>query len=191
MRAIAARWGWTLKEEKRFLGYFARGEFEGKSLFLLVPTTYMNESGRAVRALVDFYKLPLDTLMIVCDDIALKLGTLRLRPEGSAGGHNGLKSVEQHLGTTKYKRLRMGIGQSELSMGIGQSEPAMGLADYVLGPFTSDEIEALPQILKRACEALEMWIKEPLERVMERINTREKITGEQKDESNKTKAEPL
>ena len=113
VRAFAHKQGWVFKEEKRFQAYVAKAVFEDKQLILVVPLTYMNESGQAVRAVLDFYKLPAEQTIVVCDDIALNFGAMRLRTEGSAGGHNGLKSVEAHLGTIRYMRLRMGIGRGK------------------------------------------------------------------------------
>ncbi len=182
VREMARSLGLILKEEKRFQALVAQGKVEGKPLFLLVPTTYMNESGRAVKALMDFYKLPVETLAVVCDDIALDFGAMRLKPEGSSGGHNGLKSIEEQIGTSRYVRLRMGIGR-------GQT--AQVLADYVLDPFSGEEIEALPLLLEKAGAALDGWMHVPLERVMERVNAKVNIVkrGEKQNES--TEAQPL
>jgi PTH1 family peptidyl-tRNA hydrolase len=176
LREMARKRGLILKEEKRFQSLVARGELEGKPLYLVVPTTYMNESGQAVKALLDFYKLPVESLAVVCDDIALDFGTMRLKGEGSSGGHNGLKSIQQQLATSCYVRLRMGIGRGS---------PEEGLAEYVLDPFTGEELEALPALLEKAGAALEDWMRIPLARVMERVNTKVKqlSVGETKHES--------
>jgi PTH1 family peptidyl-tRNA hydrolase len=200
VRAIAAKRGWAFKAENRFQALVARGFIEDQPVFLMIPTTYMNESGRAVRALLDFYKLSAAELVVVCDDIALDFGTMRLRKEGSPGGHNGLKSVELHLGTQNYMRLRMGIGR-------GMSEQP--LVDWVLDPFSSEEITALPPLLEKGAEALKLLVSElargPVETAMNRVSlffqpqkqrksnalkAQEQVkSGEQKNES--TKAQPL
>jgi peptidyl-tRNA hydrolase, PTH1 family len=164
VRGVAAKFGWAFKEEKRFQALLARGVIGEKPFFLLLPTTYMNESGRAVKALLDYFKLSPSQLIVVCDDLALPFGTLRLRPEGSAGGHNGLKSVEGEIGTSRYARLRMGIGR-------GLVEIAEPMIDYVLDTFSSEEMVALPKLLERGGTALVDLAESPIEIVMNRVNT--------------------
>lgn len=165
VRAIAAKRGWVFKEEKRFHGLVASGFIDDQHVYLLIPTTYMNDSGRAVRALLDFYKLSAADAILICDDIALEFGTMRLRKEGSPGGHNGLKSVELHLGSQQYIRLRMGIGRGE---------PEQPLVDWVLDPFSSDEIAALPALLDKGAEAVKLLVRElksgPVETAMNRVS---------------------
>src|SRR5205085_12505103 len=104
----------------------------GKVL-LVKPLTFMNLSGRCVRKLVDFYQLPVEELLVVCDDINLPLGKLRARARGTHGGHNGLRDIQNHLGTTEYARLRLGVG----------APPEEGAIDYVLGRFRSSERNAI------------------------------------------------
>src|SRR5207244_1851014 len=94
-------------------------------LLLVKPETYMNLSGRSIRQLMDFYKLPVEDLLVVCDDFNLPLGKLRFRPRGSTGGHNGLRSIEEHLGTADYQRLRIGVGAA----------PEEAAIEHVLGRF--------------------------------------------------------
>jgi PTH1 family peptidyl-tRNA hydrolase len=130
------------RPEKNWRSEFCRaGE-----LFLAKPQTYMNLSGQAVRALSDFYKIAPEQALVVLDDMALPLGKLRLRPSGSAGGHNGLASVIEHLGTNSVPRLRVGIGD----------KPQPGAATgHVLGRFTLEERPELEQCLTRAVEAIQ------------------------------------
>lgn len=144
----------------RVKGSIGEGEIKDRKARLLLPLTYMNESGLAVRKGIDYYKIPFDQLIVVTDDVDLPFGSLRIRVKGSCGGHNGLRSVEAHLGTQEYTRLRVGVG------GRRGSE----LADYVLGRFTSEEQRALPEIVDRAINALELWISDGVELAMQEAN---------------------
>ena len=108
--ALAKRMGVVFKDDKRLQAYVAKGIVDGVIVHLLLPTTYMNKSGLAVQRYLDFFKLSIARTIIVIDDIAFPFGELKLKMMGSAGGHNGLKSIEEHLGTADYARLRMGIG---------------------------------------------------------------------------------
>nr|NGX45794.1 Peptidyl-tRNA hydrolase [Chlamydiota bacterium] len=141
-------------------GSLAKGELEGKQLLLLLPLTYMNESGNAVRSAVDYYEIPIENVLIVCDDLALPFGALRLREKGSAGGHNGLKSIEAHLRTQEYKRLRFGVGQPQES----------GLKDFVLERFSKEEQELLDGPIQRATAAIKVWLKDGIEAAMRAAN---------------------
>lgn len=183
IRDMARRLGWILKEDKHFQALMVKGSLKGKKLILAVPLTYMNESGRAVRALLDYYKVPVDHLAIACDDIAIEFGTMRLRSEGSAGGHNGLKSVEAHIGTPHYVRLRLGVGR-------GKREQT--LADYVLDAFSSEEMAELPVLLEKAGAALSDLMCVPVQTVMNRVNAKppaEKVNLGDQHES--TQAKPV
>jgi len=138
----------SFKKEREFKAEVAKGNWNEETLFLLFPTTYMNLSGLAVRKIVGFYKIPLENILIISDDAALPFGTHRLRETGSAGGHNGLKSIEQSLSTQDYNRLKMGVG-----------EPSSGfLEDYVLAPFTKEEQEKLPELITQGVNYLEEWL---------------------------------
>ena len=119
---------------------------KGSDCILLKPSTYMNESGSAVKRCVDYYKP--QRLMILCDDIALAFGRMRMREKGSSGGHNGLKSIEAHLHSALYPRFRIGVGHP----GCGH------VKDYVLDSFTKDEALHLEALIARAIEALELWL---------------------------------
>ena len=132
-------------------------------VFLLLPMTFMNESGRSVQKCASYYKVPTDQLIVVTDDVALPLGRLRMRAKGSSGGHNGLKSVRAHLGTDEYMRLRVGVGNRV------EGE----LADYVLGKFTAREGQLLPDIVESAIYALEVWLAKGAEAAMLEANTGE------------------
>ncbi|MDR1357652.1 MAG: aminoacyl-tRNA hydrolase [Tannerellaceae bacterium] len=118
---------------------------KGKDILLIKPTTYMNLSGLAVRYWLQKEKIPDENLLVVVDDIALPFGVLRLKPKGSHGGHNGLRNIEETLGTQMYARLRFGVGSA---FRTGQQ------IDYVLGEFDDEELAALPDKLKTACEMI-------------------------------------
>jgi PTH1 family peptidyl-tRNA hydrolase len=145
------------REEKRFEGLAAR---LGPA-WLLKPTTFMNLSGVAVRGLADYFKIPRENVLIVLDDSSLPFGRLRLRPGGSAGGHNGLESVLLHFATEAVPRLRIGIGEPP---------PPVTLHDHVLGRFDPAEEEALPGILDRAAAAVHGVMKNGLAAAMNEFN---------------------
>ncbi len=126
-------------------GSTATLRYKGRTLILLKPSTYMNLSGKAVRYWLDAEKIDRENLLVVVDDIALPFGTLRMRPKGSAGGHNGLKNICEMLGTEEYARIRFGIGGN---FARGQQ------VDYVLGHWTDEERKALPERLKLFGEAI-------------------------------------
>lgn len=139
-------------------GSLGMGVFGEKKIFLLLPLTYMNQSGQSVRQCLDYYKI--DDLIVITDDIALVLGRIRMRLKGSSGGHNGLKDVEAKLKTQEYKRLRVGVGDRNSG----------DLADYVLGRFTEEEQKQLPEIITRCVCVLETWLLEGEEVAMLRAN---------------------
>lgn len=161
VKALASQMGWHFKEETRFNAYVVKGLIDGANVHLLLPTTYMNASGSAIRRYMDYYKIDPKHLIVVVDDIALAFGQLRLKGMGSAGGHNGLKSVETHLGTSHYMRLRMGIGHPGEQV----------LADYVLDPFTKQELEQLVAFIDQGVIVLRRMLKESPSRVMNAVNT--------------------
>jgi PTH1 family peptidyl-tRNA hydrolase len=128
---------------------------------LVAPQTYMNVSGRSVRSLVDFYQLELSKLLVICDDIALPLGRLRLRRSGSSGGQKGLESVLRQLGSQDVARLRIGVDAPP---------PQMDTADYVLGKFSTAELTVLEGVLARAADAAEAWVNDGITAAMNRFN---------------------
>jgi PTH1 family peptidyl-tRNA hydrolase len=139
----------------------ASGVIAGRRAVLAKPQGFMNLSGRPVGALLRFYQLTLDDLLVVYDDLDLPLGTLRLRPEGGAGGHNGMRSLIQHLGTQDFPRLRVGIGRPP-----GRMDPAA----YVLQDFGRDEQAVLAEVYDQAQQALEHWLEHGLDAAMNRFN---------------------
>jgi PTH1 family peptidyl-tRNA hydrolase len=132
-----------------------------EQVVVMKPLTFMNLSGQAVQATAGFYKIEPADVFIVTDDVALPLGRLRARRDGGAGGHNGLKSVIQHLGTQAFPRMRVGVGRGE---------GARDLSDYVLGRFEASERETVSAAVLRAADATEMLISEGIERVMNAFN---------------------
>ena len=146
--AFAEKHHFSFKKEREFKGEIARGRWKEERVLLLFPTTYMNLSGQAVRKTVSFYKIPIEDLLIISDDAALPFGTLRSRNSGSAGGHNGLKSIEESLGTRDYPRLKLGVGEATVGL----------LEDHVLSPFTKEEQEKLPEMITQGVRYLEEWL---------------------------------
>ena len=162
VRRFAERHGITLRKATRISAEMGHGTVEGASVGLVLPLTYMNSSGEAVRECVKAYKVPLKQVMVVVDDIAFPVGALRLKEGGSSGGHNGLKSIEEHLGTSEFPRLRLGIGSPE-----GQD-----LAEYVLGKFEKADEALLPQVFEKAADVLDCWIREGIQLAMTKANTK-------------------
>lgn len=131
-------------------------------VLLMKPVTYMNLSGEAVRPAADFYKIPPEHIIVISDDTALDVGKLRIRKSGSAGGHNGLKSIIQHLGTDQFPRIRVGVGK--------KPHPDYDLADWVLGKFQGEDRKAIAAAVERCADAVECYIKEGPDRAMNKFN---------------------
>lgn len=134
----------------------------GEKVLVMKPITYMNLSGEAVRQAADFYKISPDHILVISDDTALAVGRLRIRKKGSAGGHNGLKNIIQHLGTDQFPRLRIGVGE--------KPHPDYDLADWVLGKFQGEDKKAIDAAVKRAADAVECILSEGLDRAMGTFN---------------------
>jgi PTH1 family peptidyl-tRNA hydrolase len=161
---VIKEWGsslnWSFKEKTQFNAWVAKGEFQGKIIHLLMPTTYMNNSGQAVRSYMNYMNLVPDDLVVVVDDTAFAYGDLRLRSQGSSGGHNGLKSIEAHIGTKNYARLRMGIGHH------GSND----MANYVLDLFSAEERKTLPEFVLKGEKVLKQLVDENITNVMNKVN---------------------
>lgn len=140
-----------------------KGMIGGEKVILAKPQTFMNLSGESVRALVDFYKPDPDHIIIVYDDISLREGQLRIRLKGSAGGHNGIKSIISHLGTQEFPRIRVGVGEKP---------EQMDLADYVLGHFSKGEKEVMDEAFQEAACAACMMIEDGADKAMNRFNAK-------------------
>jgi PTH1 family peptidyl-tRNA hydrolase len=167
---LARRWGVSWREEKRFKGTYAEGEYQGRKIWLLKPQTYMNASGEAAIALLRWHKLPTESLLVVYDDLDLPFGKLRLRANGSAGGHNGIKSCLQHLGGDAFGRLRLGIGRAgDREAGTRETGTRETVA-HVLGTFRPEEASRLPELLDLAIGAIETAIARGLPQAMNEFN---------------------
>ena len=157
---LCDRYDIRLRDKEGF-ALTGKGRIEGQAVLLVQPQTYMNESGRSVRALKDFYKLSDEDILIVCDDINLEVGKIRVRPKGSAGGHNGLKSIIHHLGTEEFTRVRLGVGD----------KPEQGdLVHHVLGRFAKEEEALLRDVFALADEAVTLTITDSVDAAMNRVN---------------------
>ena len=157
---LAGRLGSDFTREK-YGGLVAEAVHRGHRLLLLKPLTYMNESGRCVARAVRYRAAAPDELLVVVDDVNLPLGKLRLRPQGSPGGHNGLKSIAQHLGGQGFPRLRLGVGRQ----GVGP-----GLTDHVLGSFAAEERPQVADMVNRAVEAVVRVLADGVEQAMNDFN---------------------
>jgi len=158
---LAVRWKADWANERKFNARMARGECNGVRGMLCQPQTFMNLSGEAVGALKDFYQLPLERLLVAVDDADLPLGEIRLRAGGSSGGHHGLESIEQHLGTKEFARLRLGIGRAD---------GAREITGYVLGRFDAGEAALMGKVFGRAADQVECWLAAGIGKAMNRFN---------------------
>ncbi len=145
---------------ERFDAEYVEWTEAGEKVLLIKPLTFMNLSGGAVRKFVDFYQLAPADCLVVCDDINLPLGKLRVRARGTHGGHNGLRDIQRHLGTTEYPRLRIGVGAPE-------GEDA---ADYVLDRFRPTERPIAQEAFARAVQAVVVWVRQGIEACMNQFN---------------------
>jgi len=150
--------------KRDFKAVFGDGTIAGERVLLARPMTYMNLSGEAVAAILRFYKIEVEDLIVILDDVALPVGQLRLRYKGSAGGQNGLKNVIQHLGTEEIARIRIGVGGAQPG----------GLVGHVLSKFRKEEQETIQIAYQVAADAVEYTLKEGFENAMNRYNVVEK-----------------
>jgi len=159
--AFGRQYGIEVKK-KKFGGLVGDGMIGGKKVLLVKPQKYMNLSGQVVATAVGFYRLSIDNIIVVTDDMALEPGRIRLRAKGSAGGHNGLSDINNKLGCQDYARLRVGIGRSEYIIA----------RDYVLSKPTADEKELIDEAVRRSTEALVCWVNEGIAPAMNKYNVR-------------------
>jgi PTH1 family peptidyl-tRNA hydrolase len=159
---LAERWQIPVNQSK-WKGLTGSGRVMGERVVLLKPMTYMNLSGESVRPACDWLKCDIEDVAVVCDDLDLPPGQLRLRKKGSSGGHRGLESLIEHLGTNEFKRVRIGIGH-----------PAgrMPVVDYVISPFTREERPLIEETVERAAEAIHQWVVSTFDEAMNRFNRR-------------------
>lgn len=144
---------------QKFKGVYGEGFINGEKVILLKPSTYMNLSGESIREVVDFYKLSNEDVIVIYDDISIDVGRLRIREKGSAGGHNGIKSIIAHLGTDVFPRIKVGVGQ-----------PNVDLVNYVLGKFSDEEMEVLSESIDASTKAVSEMIKEDVKTAMNKFN---------------------
>ncbi len=167
---LAKDWSIKLTENKRFQGSVGETRVtSGDRLILLKPSTYMNRSGQSVRAVVDWYKLSPHDVLVIYDDMDLPIGRLRLRLSGSAGGHNGMKSIISHLATQMFPRLRLGISRVHSS----EKQVNRTVVGHVLGKFAPDERKVMDTAISLAGDAIEFSLSKGIERAMSLYNGRE------------------
>ena len=158
---LARRWRAEWSAGKKFQSRIAKVEHAGRRVVLCKPQTFKNLSGEAVGALVSFYRVPLTKLLVAMDDADLPLGEIRLRPGGSSGGHHGLESIEQHLGSREFARLRIGIGRKD---GVRE------ITGHVLGRLSAGEMAVMEKVLARAADQVECWLAHGLQKAMSQFN---------------------
>ncbi len=148
--------------ERKHRAFCGKGIIAGQKVILAKPQTYMNLSGESVRSLLDYYKIDEESeLLVIYDDISLDVGQLRIRKKGSAGGHNGIKNIIQHLGTSVFPRIKVGVGEKPKDY---------DLVDYVLGHFSKGEKEIMAEGYRRAAEAIEMIVQDEMDAAMNEFN---------------------
>jgi PTH1 family peptidyl-tRNA hydrolase len=148
-------------DRQKFNGIYGMGHISGEKIILLKPLTYMNLSGECIRPLMDYYEINDDEMVVIYDDLDLPVGKIRLRTKGSAGGHNGIKSMILHLGTQEFNRIRVGIDRPNNGMKI---------SDYVLGQFTEEEAQGVSEAIDRSANACEKWLSTSFVQVMNDYN---------------------
>lgn len=163
LEELSQRWQIPLSKHK-FRAKYGEGTVAGQRVFLFKPQTFMNRSGETVGSLVNFYQIGLEELLIICDDLALAPGFIRIRGSGTAGGHKGLSNIISHLNTVQFPRLRVGIGQPP---------PEMDSADYVLQGIGEPELRILKDACAVGAEAVEVWLAQGLDEAMNRYNRKQ------------------
>jgi PTH1 family peptidyl-tRNA hydrolase len=159
---LAARWKAAWTGDRKFRSNLARAEDQGRRMTLCQPQTFMNASGEAVASVAAYFKVPLERILVIVDDADLELGELRLRPSGSSGGHHGLESIENHLGSRAYARQRIGIGRERVE--------ERRITGHVLAPFKPAELPVLEKVLQTAAEQVECWLAAGSLQAMNRFN---------------------
>ena len=152
----------TFSHDKIFQADVTSTFIDGEKVFLVKPTTFMNESGKAVHALLTYYVLDVEDLVVIYDDLDMEVGKIRLRAKGSAGGHNGIKSIINHIGTQAFNRIKIGIGRPKQGMSV---------VHHVLGKFDQDDYAAILLAIDKSEEALRFYLKDgQFEKAMQRYN---------------------
>jgi peptidyl-tRNA hydrolase, PTH1 family len=157
---LAKRWGISVTQSK-CKALVGEGNVGGTKVVLMKPMTYMNLSGESIRSYMDYYKVALEDLVVLYDDLDTEIGRIRLRYQGSPGGHNGIKSIIQHVGTQQFNRIRMGITRPQ---------PGGNIVDYVLGNFPKAEQDKLQAMISQTCDAAEFALMATFEQTMAKFN---------------------
>ena len=147
-------------DSTKFTGSYVQFNYKGEKIILLKPGKYMNLSGEVIRDFVNFFKINVEDIIVICDDLDTKVGNYRLRYKGSSGGHNGLKNIELHLSTNQYKRIKIGISNPK----------EFDTKDFVLGKFTSDEMELINPIIDKIPNIMEDYLKISFDNLMNKYN---------------------
>lgn len=151
---------WNLSKNK-FNGKYALEHAQGEKVILLQPQTFMNLSGEAIRPLMDYYHIDVEDILVIYDDLDLPTGRIRLRQKGGHGGHNGIRSMIDHLGTKDFKRIRIGVGRPI---------NATPIVDYVLGSFPKEQQVDVNDSIRKSADACEAWLDQPFNEVMNTFN---------------------
>ncbi|WP_047986260.1 aminoacyl-tRNA hydrolase [Ornithinibacillus californiensis] len=157
---LSKRHNLDLNKDK-FKGNYALGTINNEKVILLEPQTYMNLSGESLRPLMDYYDVDIEDVAVIYDDLDLPTGKIRLRQKGGHGGHNGIRSIIDHLGTKDFKRVRLGVGRPTNPIPV---------VDYVLGAFPKEEQDLVQESIEKAADACERWLEKPFVEVMNEFN---------------------
>lgn len=157
---LSVKENFSFREEKKLKSFIAKVRLLGEEFLLVKPTTFMNLSGEALRAVLDYYKIKVEDILVIYDDLSLELGKIRFRATGSDGGHNGIKSIIQHLGSNKFARLKIGIGP----------QPQVPAEHFVLQNFSKEQLETLKSVLDTSIEAALCYFKDGIEKAQNRFN---------------------
>lgn len=157
---LGARENFTFREDKKLKSFIAKVRLNGEEFLLVKPTTFMNLSGEALRAVIDYYKIEVKDILVIYDDLSLDLGRIRFRANGSDGGHNGIKSIIQHLGGNKFARLKVGIGP----------QPPIPAENFVLQNFSKEQLETLKTVLDKSLDAAMCYFSEGIEKAQNKFN---------------------
>jgi PTH1 family peptidyl-tRNA hydrolase len=171
LRHLAAQHGFQFKNSSLTKGMTAEGHIQGKVCLFLLPLTFMNHSGVAVKQFLTNHPTPLRHLLVVCDDMDLRFGQLRIRPKGTSGGHKGLDSIIEQLGTGEFARLRLGVGRP------AKKDSAV---DFVLGGFSRQEEKELESVIHKAAHCCAVWLIEGTTRAMDQFNKRKQEDDDDK-----------
>jgi peptidyl-tRNA hydrolase, PTH1 family len=171
---LAKKYSLEFKKSQKLQGYIAHGMIGDKDTFLLMPTTFMNSSGISVRLTKDYYKIDIQNILVIVDDVAIEFGEFRLRKDSGTGGHNGLLSIQEHLNSSEYARLRVGVGDRKFG----------NLESYVLSKFSQNERNDLEKIISHGTDLIEKWQSQGIELTMNEANIRSTKNKIKKDEIN-------